>query len=119
MAVCRYILAVNRKYTKDGEQEADFIRCVCFGNTAEFAKKYLTKGLKIAVVGRIQTGKYAKDDGSTVFTTDVIIEEHYFCGRNNNSNNSGQESGIVEKTNTPPTTQDEEFIYVGDDQLPF
>ena len=66
-AVARYTLAVDRKYKKDGEPTADFINCVVFGKLAEFAEKYLKKGTKIAVTGRIQTGSYKNKDGNTVY----------------------------------------------------
>ena len=58
MAVARYTLAVNRRYKRDGEQEADFISCVTFGKSAEFAQKYLRKGMRIVIGGRISTGNY-------------------------------------------------------------
>lgn len=79
LAVARYRLAVDRKYKKEGEQAADFINCVAFASNGDFAQKYLHKGTKIAVVGRIQTGNYTKQDGTKVYTTDVVVEEHYFC----------------------------------------
>lgn len=75
--VARYTLAVDRKYSK--EKETDFINCVCFGKTAEFAEKYIKKGTKIIVVGRIQTGSYTNKDGQKINTTDVVVEEHEFC----------------------------------------
>ena len=56
MAVARYRLAVDRRYKREDEQNVDFINCVAFGKNGEFAKKYLHKGIKIAVCGRIQTG---------------------------------------------------------------
>lgn len=76
--VARYRLAVNRKYKREGEQEADFISCVAFGKAGEFAEKYLHKGMKIAVSGKIQTGSYEKD-GVKHYTTDIVVEEHDFC----------------------------------------
>ena len=76
-AIARYTLAVDRRFKKEGEQNADFINCVAFGKSGEFAEKYLKKGTKIAVVGRIQTGSYEKD-GRKVYTTDVVVEEHEF-----------------------------------------
>ena len=76
--VARYTLAVDRKYKREGEQAADFIPCIAFGRNAEFAQKYLTKGKKIAIVGRIQTGSYTKQDGTKVYTTDVVVEEQEF-----------------------------------------
>lgn len=77
--IAHYTLAVDRKYGKKGEKEADFISCVAFGKGAEFAEKYLRKGMKIAVSGRIQTGSYQNKDGQTVYTTDVVVEEQEFC----------------------------------------
>jgi single-strand DNA-binding protein len=79
-AIARYTLAVDRK-TKDanGNRQADFISCVAFGKSGEFAEKYLHKGLKICISGRIQTGNYTNKDGNKVYTTDVVVEEQDFC----------------------------------------
>ena len=77
-AVARYTLAVNRRFHRDGEQAADFVSCVAFGNQGEFAEKYLHQGIKIAITGRIQTGSYTNRDGQKVYTTDVIIESQEF-----------------------------------------
>ena len=74
-AVATYTLAVDREFKKD---EADFLRCVAFDKNGEFAGKYLKKGTKIAVVGRIQTGSYEKN-GQKFFTTDIMVENHEFC----------------------------------------
>ena len=78
MAIARYSLAVDRRFKRDGEATADFINCVAFGKTAEFAEKYLRQGTKIAVTGRIQTGNYTNSEGKKVYTTDVVVEEHEF-----------------------------------------
>ena len=79
MAIARYSLAVDRKFKREGEPTADFINCVTFGKNGEFAEKYLRKGTKIAVTGRIQTGSYKDKDGKTVYTTDIVVEEHEFA----------------------------------------
>ena len=79
MAVARYTLAVDRRFKKDNEQGADFINCVAFGKAAEFAEKYLRKGTKILVEGRIQTGSYTNKDGQKVYTTDVVVENSEFA----------------------------------------
>lgn len=79
MAIARYTLAVDRRFKRDGEDTADFISCVAFGKSAEFAEKYFHKGIKIAVSGRIQTGSYTNKDGVKVYTTDVIIEDQEFA----------------------------------------
>ena len=91
-AVARYSLAVDRKYKKDGEATADFISCVAFGKNGEFAEKYLKKGMKIAVTGRIQTGSYTNKDGVKVYTTDIIVEEHEFA---ESKGNGTQDSGNI------------------------
>ena len=77
--IARYTLAVDRKFKQEGQQTADFINCIAFGKLGEFAEKYLRKGIKIAVTGRIQTGSYKNKDGNTVYTTDVVVEEQEFC----------------------------------------
>ena len=77
--VARYSLAVDRRFNRDGERKADFISCVAFGRQAEFAEKYLRKGTKIALAGRIQTGSYTNRDGQKVYTTDVVVEEQEFA----------------------------------------
>ena len=80
MAIARYTIAVDRRVRRDGDQQtADFINCVAFGRSGEFAEKYFHKGIKIAVTGRIQTGSYTNKDGQRVYTTDVIVEEQEFA----------------------------------------
>ena len=79
MAIARYTLAVDRRFNRNGDQSADFIGCVAFGKSAEFAEKYLKQGTKIAITGRIQTGSYTNKDGNKVYTTDVVVEEQEFA----------------------------------------
>ena len=77
--ISRYTLAVDRPRRQEGQQGADYISCVAFGRLGEFAENYLRKGMKIAVTGRIQTGRYTNRDGQKVYTTDVVIESQEFC----------------------------------------
>ena len=84
----RYTLAVDRRFKREGDPTADFINCVVFGKGAEFAEKYLRKGIKIAVVGRIQTGSYTNQQGDKVYTTDVVVEEQEFAESKAASQNS-------------------------------
>ena len=79
LAIARYTLAVDRRFRRDGEATADFISCVSFGRTAEFAEKYFRQGLKIAITGRIQTGSYTNREGQKVYTTEVVVEEQEFA----------------------------------------
>lgn len=76
--VASYRLAVDRNVKTEGQPEADFINCTAWGKTGEFAEKYLHKGMKIAIEGRIQTGSYEKD-GQKHYTTDIIVDRHEFC----------------------------------------
>ena len=89
-AVCSVTLAVDRP-ARDGEKQADFIRVIMFGKTAETFGKFITKGRQVAVEGRIQTGSYQKDNGETVYTTDVVANRFHFIGNKNDS--QGNSSG--------------------------
>ena len=114
MAIARYTLAVDRKFKRDGEPNADFINCIAFGKNGEFAEKYLHKGIKIAVVGRIQAGSYANKDGIKVYATDVVVEEHEFA----ESKNASQS----ERPKPMPQTDSDGFMSIPDgidSELPF
>jgi len=79
LAIARYTLAVNRKFKREGEPDADFVGCVAFGKSAEHAEKFYKKGMQIAVVGRIQVRSY--DDpqsGQRRWSTEVVVEESEF-----------------------------------------
>jgi single-strand DNA-binding protein len=87
LAIARYTLAVDRRRGRSSsqgdQQTADFISCVAFGKSAEFAEKYLHKGTKICIRGRIQTGSYTNKDGVKVYTTDVVIDDQEFAESKN------------------------------------
>lgn len=74
--IARYTLAVNRR---GKDKDADFISCIAFNKGADFAEKYLHRGTKILIEGRIQTGSYTNKDGQKVYTTDVIVDSHEFA----------------------------------------
>ena len=110
----RYSLAVNRRFNRDGEQKADFISCVVFGRQAEFAEKYLRKGTKIVLAGRIQTGSYTNRDGQKVYTTDVVVEEQEFA--------ESKTAGQIAQQNPAPMTREDGFMEIPDgleEELPF
>ena len=79
-----YTLAVNRRFKRNGEQEADFINCVAWGAMAEFAEKYMKKGVMFAVVGRLNVRSWEKD-GERHWATTVIVEECFFTGGKNDA----------------------------------
>lgn len=88
MAIAKYTLAVDRKFKKQGEQTADFINCLSFGKTAEFAERYFRQGIKIIIRGRIQTGSYTNRDGQKVYTTDVVVEEQEFAEKKSSTDSN-------------------------------
>ena len=111
--IARYSLAVNRRFNRDGEQKADFISCVAFSRQAEFAEKYLHKGTKIVLAGRIQTGSYTNRDGQKVYTTDVVVEEQEFA--------ESKTAGQIAQQNPAPVSEDG-FMEIQDgleEELPF
>ena len=101
--VAKYTLAVDRRVRRDNNdpnaQTADFISCVAFGKSADFAENWLHKGTKIAITGHLQTGKYTNRDGQTVYTTDVVVEDQEFAESKNAESkpkeNTPTEGGFV------------------------
>ena len=128
MCIARYTLAVDRRFArKDAggdQQTADFISCVAFGRTGEFAEKYLKQGTKIAVTGRIQTGSYTNKDGNKVYTTDVVVEEHEFVeSKGSSQGGSSQGSGSSDRP-APSSADASDFMTIPDNadvegDLPF
>jgi len=125
-AVARFTLAVDRRFRRnDGGQDADFIGCVAFGKTAEFVEKYFRQGMKMAAVGRIQTGSYTNKEGQKVYTTDVVIEEVEFAESKNassGSTNYGQNSGNNDFKPEPSSAMGDGFMNIPDgidEELPF
>lgn len=110
LAIARYTLAVDRRGSKQGEQSADFINCIAFGKSGEFAEKYLHQGSKIVVTGRIQTGSYTNRDGQKVYTTDVVVEEQEFAESKKNTQPAPEPApagGYEGFMNIPDNVEDE------------
>lgn len=108
IAVARYTLAVNRKYKKEGEREVDFIDCIVFGKSAEFAEKYFEKGLLIGVIGRLQVSSWKDENKQAHYKTEVIVDEQEFLESKKSfegRNTSNETNYIVES--------------IDDDNLPF
>ena len=120
-AIARYTLAVDRRFRRDGDQQtADFIGCVAFGRLGEFAEKYLRKGTKVVVTGRIQTGSYTNKDCQKVYTTDVVVEECEFA---ESKNSGGDNSGFTPSDRpSPSSAAGDGFMNIPDgidEELPF
>ncbi len=119
-AMARYTLAIDRRVkAKDGQRLADFVSCVAFGKAAEFAEKYLHKGMKIAITGRIQTGSYTNRDGQKIYTTDVVIEEQEFAESRKDAD--GQQNAARQQ-DAGSGQQGDDFMNIPEgmeDELPF
>ena len=118
--VARYTLAVNRRFRREGDQDADFINCVAFGRNGEFAEKYLHKGTKILAEGRIQTGSYTNKDGVKVYTTEVVVENQEFAESKNAQGNGGY-ANAGQSAAPAPMPADDGFMNIPDgiEELPF
>lgn len=79
ICIARFTLAVDRRFKREGDQSADFIRCAVFGKLAEHVEKYYHKGMKTCLEGRIQTGSYTNNEGQKIYTTEVIVENMEFA----------------------------------------
>ena len=116
LSIARFTLAVNRRFKQENGPDADFIRCIAFGKTAEFIEKYFSKGRKMDMNGRIQTGSYQNQDGATVYTTEIIVENVEF-GESRSAAGNGSNNG-----NQMPTPGDDGFMNIPDgldEELPF
>lgn len=115
MCIARYTLAVDRRGKKvEGQPNADFISCVAFGKNAEFAEKYLKKGMKIAIGGHIQTGSFTNNQGVKIYTTDVVVDAQEFV----------ESKGTSSEETTPeaqPSASGDGFMNIPDmgEELPF
>lgn len=128
IAVARYNLAVNRRFKRKDEPEADFIPCVAFGKAGEFAEKYFKKGQLVSIVGRLQVRSWDKD-GERRWTTEVIVEEQYFAeSKKENGESKPAEQSRPAAAQEKPAKQmglaEQEGFYpidesIEDDDLPF
>ena len=113
--VTSFTLAVNRRFTKEGEQQADFINCVAWNKTGEFVSKYFKKGQQVGVIGRLQTRTWDDDQGVKHYVTEVVAEEAYFA----DSKRDGEASSNFENTFGNTVSESSEFSVSSDDELPF
>ncbi len=125
-AVARFTVAVDRRFKKEGQQEADFISCVAFGKQGEFIEKYFNKGKLIGLTGSIQTGSYTNKDGQKVYTTDVVADSVEFVGSKSESE-GGSRGGSNRSYESRPNDDAKEgkdgmppgFEAIGEDDMPF
>ncbi|MFV0314740.1 MAG: single-stranded DNA-binding protein [Anaerotignum sp.] len=119
LAVARYTLAVNRRFKRQGEPDADFINCVSFGKSGEFAEKYFKKGQMVSVVGRLQVRSWDDNEGKKRWSTDVVVEEQFFA--ESKASSESYKADAPAAPNKP--AQDDGFYPIDesleDDDLPF
>lgn len=126
MAIARYTLAVDRRRTGNDGQSADFINCVAFGKTGEFAEKYFRKGMKILITGRIQTGSYTNQEGQRIYTTEIIVEDQEFTESKRASEEAAAASAPAPSvpqpaaaTAAPTDAMPEPLPFAEDEEIPF
>ena len=89
-AVARYTIAVDRRFKREGEPDADFFNCTCFGKQAEFVERYLHKGVKVVLSGRVQNDNYTNKDGQMVYSVRIMVDEIEFAESKNASGGNGE-----------------------------
>lgn len=99
MTIARFSIAVNRRFKREGEPEADFFNCVAFGKTGDFIEKYFTQGKQIAITGRVENDNYTNKDGQKVYGTRILVEECDFCG------SAGESATTTEKPQNTPKSE--------------
>lgn len=124
MAIVRYTLAVDRRRTGNDGQSADFINCVAFGKTGEFAEKYFRKGMKILITGRIQTGSYTNQENQRIYTTEVIVEDQEFAESKRASEEAASAPAPsapqpAAATAAPTDAMPEPLPFAEDEEIPF
>lgn len=126
MAIVRYTLAVDRRRSSGNDgQSADFINCVAFGKTGEFAEKYFRKGMKILITGRIQTGSYTNQEGQRTYTTEVIVEDQEFAESKRASEEAAASAPApsapqpAAATAAPTDAMPEPLPFAEDEEIPF
>ena len=122
-AIARFSLAVDRRWKREGEPDADFFNCTVFGRQADFVEKYLRQGIKVVVTGRIQNDNYTNKDGQKVYSVQIIVEEIEFAeSKNAASGNGGAAASQAGLRPSPSQASGDGFMSIPDgaeDELPF
>ena len=122
-AIARFSLAVDRRWKREGEPDADFFNCTVFGRQADFVEKYLRQGTKVVVTGRIQNDNYTNKDGQKVYSVQIIVEEIEFAeSKNAASGNGGAAASQAGVRPSPSQASGDGFMSIPDgaeEELPF
>lgn len=121
-AIGRFSIAVDRRFKREGQPDADFFNCTAFGRTGEFVEKYLKKGTKVVVVGSVQNDNYTDKNGNKVYSTQIIVDEVEFAESKNAAANSGDGSSYNAAPAEKPASAGDGFMNIPDgidEELPF
>ena len=121
ISACTFTIAVNRRYSKDGEQECDFINCQAWRQTAEFVSRYFKKGSSICVSGAIQTRSWTDNSGQKRYATEVVVDEAYFVDGKNDAQQTEPTNANIYNPYATKSQQEQKFepITAEEQQLPF
>ncbi|MCM1159571.1 MAG: single-stranded DNA-binding protein [Clostridium sp.] len=119
-AVARFSIAVDRRFKREGEPDADFFNCTAFGKQAEFIERYMRKGIKVVVCGRVQNDNYTNKEGQMVYSVRVMVDEIEFA-ESKSSQQGGDNGGFVPMQSAAPVAAGEGFMNIPDgiEELPF
>ena len=119
-AVARFSLAVDRRFKREGQADADFFNCVSFGRQAEFVEKYLHKGVKVVIQGSLQNDNYQNREGQTVYRDQIVIDNIEFAESKNAAGSNGGQTEVSSSNNS--VQDDGDFMNISDgvkDDMPF
>lgn len=119
VAVAKFAIAVNRRFAKEGQQNADFINCTAWRQQAEFICKYFKKGSMIAIVGSIQSRSWDGTDGKKQYATDIVVDEVYFTGEKKQAIGNMQNAPTVADNAMADDMGFEDYSDMPDDDLPW
>lgn len=128
IVIARFSLAVDRRWKREGEPNADFFNCIAFGKQAEFVEKYLKQGTKVVITGRVQNNNYTNKEGQKVYSVQVMVEEMEFAEskgaaeRQQNTNLGQQDTNAGQQERLPPSYTGDGFMSIpegAEEELPF
>ena len=120
-AIGKFSIAVDRRFKREGQPDADFFNCTAFGRTAEFVEKYLKKGTKVVVVGSVQDDNYTDKNGNKVYSTQIMVDEVEFA-ESKNASGSGDGAQYTGGQKSQPASAGDGFMNIPDgidEELPF
>lgn len=122
-AIARFSLAVDRRWKREGEPDADFFNCTVFGRQADFVEKYLRQGTKVVITGRVQNDNYTNKEGQKVYSVQIIVEEIEFAeSKNASASGAGTSSYQADSRPSPSQAAGDGFMSIPDgaeEELPF